>query len=233
VGTETFLELPSGTVTAYLARPERASPWPGVVVLHELWGLNDDMRRICDHVGAMGYLALAPDLLAAGRIRCLAEAFRTLSRGQGPTLDTLTAIVDWLAAQPDCADGRVGAIGFCIGGGLAWLLGCTGTVRAVAPNYGASQPPDRLVTSCPVVASYGARDVLLRREAAKARARLEAAGIEHDITTYPDAGHSFMNRTEGHALTKSVVRPLMHIEYNDRAAADAWRRIQQFFDRHL
>jgi carboxymethylenebutenolidase len=233
VGTETFLELPSATVTAHLARPDGAGPWPGIVVLHEAWGLNDDIRRICDQVAAMGYLALAPDLLARGRIRCLAEAFRTLSSGRGPTLDTLTAVVDWLAAQPDCADRRVGAIGFCIGGGLAWLLGCTGTVRAVAPNYGASQPVDRLQTSCPVVASYGGRDVLFRREAAKARARLEAAGIEHDIKTYRDAGHSFMNRTDGQKLTKGVLRPLMHIAYDDAAATDAWRRISEFFQRHL
>jgi carboxymethylenebutenolidase len=234
VGTETFLELPTGsTVAGYLSRPDGSGPWPGVVVLHEAWGLNDDIRRICDDVGAMGYLAVAPDLLARGRLRCLAEAFRTLSRGHGPTLDTLTAVVDWLAAQPDCADGRVGAIGFCIGGGLAWLLGCTGTVRAVAPNYGASQPLERLMKSCPVVASYGERDVLFRRESAKARERLQAAGVAHDIESYRDAGHSFMNRTDGHAMTKRMLRPIMHLEYDDAAASDTWRRIREFFDRHL
>lgn len=230
----TPLVLSSKTISHYLASPDGDGPWPAVVVLHEAFGLNADICRIADRFAANGYLALAPDLVGGGRIRCLARAFFDLSRGEGPVVDLATEVVDWLTARQDCDSGRVGVVGFCMGGGFAFLLGLSGKVGAVAPSYAA--PPkelERLAGSCPVVASYGARDRVFAKFAEPVRHRLEEAGVSHDVRLYADAGHSFMNKPEGHRIIKLLGRPLLALGYRPTEAEDAWRRILAFFARHL
>jgi carboxymethylenebutenolidase len=216
----------------YLAMPDRAGPWAGVVVLHEAFGLNDDIRRITDRVAQMGYLAVAPDLLANGRIRCLARLFRDVQKGSGESVDRVETVVEWLTARTDCT-GKVGIVGFCIGGSVAFLLGCKPGVDVTAPNYGKTPRVDRLAESCPVVASYGGRDRMFAKEAAKATVGLTAAGIEHDVRLYPEAGHSFMNQPEGHTVMLALTRPLMSAGFRRDDAEDAWSRIEAFFSRLL
>ncbi|MBN1097106.1 dienelactone hydrolase family protein [Blastococcus sp. TML/C7B] len=121
---------------AYLAVPPVGTgPWPGVVVVHEAFGLTDDTRQQADRLAAGGYLALAPDLFSAGgAVRCLRSTFRTLARGEGPAFDDLAAARSWLTGRSDCT-GSVGILGFCMGGGFA-LLAATRGFDASAPNYG-------------------------------------------------------------------------------------------------
>jgi carboxymethylenebutenolidase len=116
---------------------------------------------------------------------------------------------------------------------LAFLLGLTGTVDVVAPNYGKAPKAERLARSCPVVASYGRRDRVFAKAAAVAEKGLTTAGVEHDVKVYGDAGHGFMNQVEGHRLLKTITRPVMTIDYNRDAAEDAWARIETFFGRFL
>ena len=101
---------------AYLAVPPVGTgPWPGVVVVHEAFGLTDDTRQQADRLAAGGYLALAPDLFSAGgAVRCLRSTFRTLARGEGPAFDDLAAARSWLTGRSDCT-GSVGILGFCMG----------------------------------------------------------------------------------------------------------------------
>jgi carboxymethylenebutenolidase len=214
----------------YLAVPAEGSPWPGVVVLHQGYGLDDDIRRITDRVASMGYLAVAPDLIEGGGWRCLARLFRDLRRGSGESIDKVEGVVDWLRARADCS-GAVGAIGFCLGGGFAFLLGTKGAVEASAPNYGLV--PDNLEGSCPVVASYGGRDRIFGKYADRAWQRLEKSGVPNDVKLYPDAGHGFMNQSRGHNFIESLGRPFLAIGYERAAAEDAWRRIERFFARYL
>jgi carboxymethylenebutenolidase len=180
----------------------------------------------------MGYLAVAPDLLADGRIRCLARLFGDVQRGGGESIDRVETVVGWLTDRADCT-GKVGVIGFCIGGSVAFLLGCKNVVDVVAPNYGKTPSVDRLARSCPVVASYGGRDRIFGKEAAKATAGLTAAGIEHDVKLYPEAGHSFMNQAEGHTVMVALSRPLMSAGFRRDDAEDAWLRIETFISRFL
>jgi carboxymethylenebutenolidase len=212
--------------------PSQSGPWPGVVVLHQVFGLDDDIRRITDRLAGMGYLAVAPDLMAEGGLRCLARLFIDVQRGKGDAVDTVQDVVDWITGRSDC-NGRIGVVGFCVGGGLAFLMGLTGTVDAVAPNYGKAPKAERLARSCPVVASYGAKDRLFARNASKAERGLAAAGVDHDVKVYEEAGHAFMNQVEGHRVMKVLTAPVMTIEYNRDAAEDAWARIESFFGRHL
>src|SRR5262249_14671777 len=113
--------VPGGEVSGYLAVPDGAGPWPGVVVIHEAFGLTGEMRATADELAAHGYLALAPDLFG-GRswLRCVRGAFRQLQAGAGPAFAVLDAAREHLAGRDDCT-GRTGVIGFCMGGGFALL----------------------------------------------------------------------------------------------------------------
>jgi carboxymethylenebutenolidase len=212
--------------------PSQTGPRPGVVVLHQAFGLDDDIRRITDRLAGLGYLAVAPDLLAEGGLKCLARLFLDVQRGKGEAVDTVQDVVDWIAGRSDCT-GRVGVIGFCVGGGLAFLLGITGTVDAVAPNYGKAPKAERLARSCPVVASYGRKDRVFAKGAAVAERGLTVANVDHDVKVYDDAGHGFMNQVEGHRIMAMLTRPVMTLDYNRDAAEDAWARIETFFGRYL
>ena len=232
VGGDLTLYLPGDPIPGYLAMPSETGPWAGVVVLHQAFGLDDDIRRITDRLAALGYLAVAPDLLAKGGFRCLARLFLDVQRGQGDSVDTVQDVVDWVSGRSDCS-GRVGVIGFCVGGGLAFLIGLTGTVDAVASNYGKAPRAERLARSCPVVASYGRKDRVFARAARVAETGLTAAQVDHDVKVYDDAGHGFMNQVEGHRLMRALTWPVMTVDYNRDAAEDAWTRIETFFARHL
>jgi carboxymethylenebutenolidase len=232
MGGDLTMYVPGDPLPGYLAMPDQPGPRAGVVVLHESFGLNDDIRRITDRVAQMGYLAVAPDLLAKGRIRCLARLFGDVQRGGGESVETVQAVVGWLNERADCS-GKVGVIGFCVGGSVAFLVGCKPGVDVTAPNYGKTPRADRLAECCPVVASYGGRDRRFAREAAKATAGLEAAGVEHDVRLYPEAGHSFMNHAEGHTVMIALTRPFMSAGFRRDDAEDAWSRIEAFFSRFL
>ncbi len=223
-----------GQLPAHLAVPAGAGPWPGVVVTHEAFGLVDDVRRIADQLGDHGYLALAPDLFAWGKSRfaCVRAAFRELAAGSGRMFDDLEAARGWLAARDDCT-GRVGVIGFCMGGGFALLAAPGHEYGAASVNYG-RVPTDAervLAGSCPMVASYGGRDRSLRGHAERLEAALTSLGVEHDVKVYPEAGHSFLNRHQ--SALALVFSKLAGAGYHGPSAEDAWERILPFFDTHL
>lgn len=223
----------SPALSAYLARPQGTGPWPGVVMVHEVWGINDVLRRQADHLAAMGYLVLAPNLYSAGGVmRCLVSVFSSMRRGEGRPFADIAAARVWLTEQAECT-GKVGIIGFCMGGGFALMSGSRG-FDVSAPFYGALPPhPDDILGTCPIVASYGGRDGALEGAAAKLERVLTHRRVPHDVHEYPDAGHSFMNDTEaGPAFTQPFQRA-MGIGPEPGAARDAWSRIQAFFAEHL
>ncbi len=218
---------------AHLAVPPTGEgPWPSVVVVHEAFGLNDDTRQQADRLAAAGYLAVAPDLFTAGgTLRCLRSTFGAMSRGQGAAFGDLEATRRWLRDRPD-SSGRVGVLGFCMGGGFA-LLAATRGFDAAAPNYGVvpENAEEVLRGACPIVASYGRRDVTLRGAAARLEHVLTGLGVPHDVHEYPDAGHSFLNRHNVGPF--SVLEQVAGFSYHQPSAEDAWRRILRFFDEHL
>lgn len=224
----------SSALNAYLAVPEGAGPWPAVVAIHEVFGLDDSVRRQADRLAAAGFLTLAPDLYSDGGARkCLVSTFRAMFAGEGKAFADIDAARHHLLEDPRSTD-KVGVIGFCMGGGFALLAASRG-FDVAAPNYG--QPPkklpDALRGSCPVVASYGAKDVSLRGAAAKVRTALDTLGVENDVKEYPTAGHSFLNDEYfGPGFTHAVQR-VAHLGPDPVAAPDAWARIESFFHRHL
>lgn len=227
------VELPiRGALPAYVAEPDGAGPWPSVVVLHEVFGLNDDIRRITDRFAAHGYLALAPSLFRGARPACIVSAFRSLATGSGSAVADILAVTEYLRGDDRCT-GKVGSVGFCMGGGFCLLLADRGVFDATAPNYGPFPPATGVPTrSCPIVASYGAADRLLPKAAAKLEEGLAPSGVARDIKEYPGVGHSFMNEWKTPSALH-VVERIAGVHHSAPQAEDAWRRILAFFADHL
>lgn len=223
-----------GYVSTPVATYDRPGPWPGVVLVHDVLGLGDDMREQADWLAAAGYLVAVPDLYqGSSAIRCLKSTFTQLSRQQGPVFDRLDAVRSALAEDPRCT-GRVGVIGYCMGGGFALLLAGRPGWSAASVNYGPvpDDVEDVLRGACPVVASFGGRDKGFAGAAEKIRNAADAAGVPADVKEYPDARHGFINRISA----ASPLTPLLKVAgigYDHDAAADAKRRILSFFDEHL
>jgi carboxymethylenebutenolidase len=217
----------------YLAVPSGTGPWPAVVVLHEVFGLNDDIRRISDRFAAQGYLAFAPALFARGFTpTCIVSAFRSLATGSGSAVDGIVAVAEYLRAD-DRTTGRVGSAGFCMGGGFCLLLSDREVFDAIAPNYGLFPPATGVPSrSCPIVASYGAEDRLLPNAAAELEEGLATSGVARDIKEYPGVGHSFMNQW-GTPFPVTFVERIAGLHYSAPQAEDAWQRILAFFGVHL
>ncbi len=226
---------PGGAMQAYLALPD-TTPAPGVLVVHDALGRTTDLRHQADWLAGAGFVALAPDLFYWGaRMRCLLTTMRALVAGEGGVFDDLAAARDHLTGRPECT-GRLGVIGFCLGGGFALALAPTGDFAASSVNYGfITDPQTALAGACPIVGSYGGRDRSLARTPVELGAALTALDVEHDITVYPDAGHAFLNN---HApgempLWARIPGAYSRSAYHEASAVDARRRITEFFRGHL
>ena len=207
----------------YLARPEGDGPFPGIVIIHEAFGLNENMKDIARRFAAEGYAALAVDLFAGrNRVVCMFRFFGGLffnSLDNGGIHD-LKAALTFLAEQPEVDSARLGAIGFCMGGSFAVAWASTDNrLKAIAPYYGMNPRPNEAVKrSCPVVGSYPAED-FTASHARKLDEALDRYNIPHDIKIYPGAKHSFFN-DQGR-------------NYDAAASQDSWGRTLEFFKEHI
>ena len=207
----------------FAALPDGDGPHPGVVVIHEAYGLNENIKDITRRFAAAGYAALAVDLFAGrNRALCMARYMAGMLRGsvERAGIGDLKAALGHLAAMPEVDPDRIGAIGFCMGGGFAIAWARTDDrLKAIAPFYASNPKPiDAVERLCPVVGSYPEKDF----SANAGRALDEALGrfkIDHDIKVYPGARHSFFD-DRGRAFDKE-------------AAEDSWARTLAFFGKHL
>ena len=126
VEEEVTISIAAASMPAALALPEHAgSPGPGVVVIHEIAGLTDEIRRISRRFAESGYAALAPDLFAGlgPKPICMLRTLVAYRKGGGRALKVIEAARGWLAERPEVDSERMGVAGFCMGGGFALLLG--------------------------------------------------------------------------------------------------------------
>lgn len=208
----------------YLATPASGGG-PGVIVIQEWWGLVAHIEAVADRFASAGFVALAPDLYHGESARKPDEAGRLMM-----ALDIERAVRDLdgavrhLLARPGVAPGRVGVVGFCMGGQLALAAGCANaSVGAVVDFYGVhpNVTLDFAKLRAPVLGLFGERDSFVTPDVAHALERaLGAAGVAVDFHIYPDADHAFFNDTRADA-------------YHPEAARDAWTRTIDFLRRNL
>jgi carboxymethylenebutenolidase len=177
-------------------------------------------------------------LYYGGTLRCLFAIMRQAMAREGDTFDDIAAVRTWLEGH-ERGTGRVGIIGFCLGGGFAVLMASGHGFVASSVNYG-MVPKDALELlegACPIVGSYGARDRGLQDDPERLREALEAHGIDHDIKVYRDASHMFMNDNDPAAFAWWMVvadrLTRSGSAFHEPSASDARRRIVDFFDRHI
>jgi carboxymethylenebutenolidase len=203
----------------YLVTPDGAGPHPGVVVIHEVYGLNDHIKEICRRFADAGYAALAVDLFTdRSRTVCMTRYMAGMLLGSVNRygVSDLKAALTFLAKNREIDARRLGAIGFCMGGSFAIAWACTDSrLKAIAPFYAVNpRPLDVVSRLCPVVGSYPEKD-FTANAGRKLDQVLDTYDITHDIKVYPGAEHSFYN-TESKA-------------YDKAAAEDSWARVMKFF----
>jgi carboxymethylenebutenolidase len=199
----------------------------GVLVIHENRGLNDWVKSVAGRFAGIGYSALAIDLLSeeGGSAKVgEADAQTTLGKlgGEQPQrlIGDLKSGVDELMRR--VPDKKVAAVGFCFGGGMVWQLLASGEpqLAAAVPFYGPLPPnPNFSGSKAAVLAIYGGKDDRVTKDKDAAMAALQQAGLEHDSWVAPDANHAFFNDTRQ--------------SYDPAAAAEAWRRVVDWFGRYV
>lgn len=212
---------PRGEVLGVFAAPSK--PKGAVLVIHEIFGVTDHIRSIPLRFAADGYTALAIDLLSeeGGTTVVGGDAIGVLAAASEERLVTdMQAGLDELERREPGA--KIGAIGFCFGGGMAWQLLDAGERRlaAAAPFYGT--PPDNADFSgseAAVLAVYGELDTRVNGTRDAAVAALQAAGLTHEVRTFAGADHGFFNDTSA--------------RYNEVAATESYAAVLSWFGEHL
>lgn len=218
----------AGDVPVHVVVPPGARR--AVVVLHEIFGIQPEILRVCERFAAVGWAAVAPDLYAHGKLSCLQAGMAMLKTGQGPLAERIAGVRDWLAATHGIPAASVGVVGFCLGGGFALAVGSR--FAAVSANYG-EVPKDAALDGCaPTIACFGGRDRLFAPKAPRLEATLKRLGVPHEVHVFPDVGHSFL--TDGHhPIASALGWPLLQVSYNPATAEVAWERILAFLGRHV
>ena len=217
--TETLMARDGHEFSAYIARPQ-GKPKGAVVVLQEIFGVNHHIRSVTDRYAAAGWLAIAPalfDRVGRGVELGYTEPEIQTARGTMMQIDPAKALLDVAAAAAVVRHaGKVGVVGFCWGGRLAWLAACEQPLGAAVGYYGARIGQNLGRTPrCPTMLHFGERDDHIPMSEVE---QIRAAYPQGIIHVYP-AGHGF-------ACDERA-------SYDAASAALAWQRTQEFLDRHL
>lgn len=217
-----------GVFEGYVCLPDspgasEPSRFPGVLVIHEIFGLNDNIRGIAERFAGEGYAALAVDLFAGRNRRlCMMQAFYGIlfSPLKNAMLSDLEVALQSFGQMPEVDGSRIGAVGFCMGGGYALQLAVTPNgLKAASVFYGsAPKPLSEFSKSCPILGSYPEKD-FTSADAHKLEEALTRYEIPHDIRFYQDTQHSFFNRERN--------------QFEVEAARDSWQRMLAFFSEHV
>ena len=204
-----------GEMRGYLAMPKEGGPFPAVIVVHENRGLNPHIRDVARRMALEGFIALAPDFLSdLGGTPEDEDAARDMF-GQLEQTDVTSngvTAIDWLMAH-ERSNGKVGAIGFCWGGGVVGDLAVASPdLLAAVPYYGRQPNPEAVpAINARIMAHYGGLDNRINAGIPAFEEALEAAGKDYQIFVYEGANHAFNNDT-------SAAR------YHEEAAELAWQR---------
>ena len=209
------------TVHAILYAPSGQGPFPGILVIHEWWGLNDWVKEEAAKISDLGYVTLAIDLYR-GKVATTPEEAHEIMRGvpEDRAKRDLHAAIEFLRSQDNVKRDQLGVIGWCMGGGYALDVALQEpTLKADVINYGhlATDPESISKIHAPILGIFGAQDRGITPEDVKQfEQALKRQGKHVDIVIYPDAGHGFEN-------------PNNKDGYRAADAADAWQHTVKFF----
>ena len=215
-----------GTIQGYLAVPSGEGTHPGVVVVHEWWGITDWVKGRTDSLAALGYVALAADLYGGKVAKDNDEAHQFMSGlVEEDAVASLRAASDYLRTRKDVRAQSLGAIGWCMGGKYSVRLAAADPgIRACVMYYGApiTDPKKIKGIQAALLGNFGGQDQGPTPEQVKTfEAALRKAGKSVDFKIYPDAAHAFANSTNPFGT------------YRPDDAQDAWGRTIRFFDKEL
>jgi len=224
-GKEVSYKSGDETVKGILYTPAGKGPFPGIIVIHEWWGLNDWVKEQASKLADQGYAALAVDLYR-GKVADNPEAAHELMRGvpADRAARDLHAAFAFLESQPNVRKDRIASIGWCMGGGYSLDVALAEpTLTAAVINYGhlATDPAAIGKIQAAILGNFGGQDKGIPPEDVKKfAAELRTQGKKGDIKIYPDAGHAFEN-------------PDNKSGYRAEDAADAWQRTVSFLSDNL
>jgi len=226
---------------AYLAKPAGAGPFPAVIIFEEIFGVNQHIREVTERVAQEGYVAIAPDVhhrVAAGvELNYDQEGYQKGMQYIGKLTQAgffadVEATLKLLRDRKDVHGDKIGVMGFCIGGHLAFLAATQFEIKAAASFYGGGIAvmglgvPEPTVTRAHkiqgrLICFFGADDSMIPAEQReKIDNALKAANVRHEIVVYPGAGHAFFRSVDAKA-------------HRPDAAKDAWERTKRLFAEEL
>ena len=219
-------EVNGATLLGYLSRPILPGPHPGVLVVHENRGLLPHFLDVTRRLAREGYVALAVDMLSRqGGTDSFADTNAMLGALRGiPTdqiVDDGNAGVKFLQDRPYVMKNRVGAMGFCFGGSIVWLMGVRNPeLRAAVPFYGSAPPLEEVPNlQFPVLGIYAGEDARINAGVPDLEETLKFEGKKYKFVTYPGANHAFFNDTGS--------------RYHPGAAGEAWLETLDWLEEHL
>jgi carboxymethylenebutenolidase len=210
------ISAPSGELSGVLATPDGSSRAPGVVLIHEYWGINEQIQTVAARLAKEGFVALVPDLYHGKTATKADEATKLMGAlDWGKAVGEIGASVAFLRAHPR-GNGKVAVMGFCMGGALSFAAACNiPKLDAVVPFYGIPGGQDYTKITAPVQAHFAEHDDWATIDAGK---KIEAQVKGMKLFTY-DAQHAFCNDR----------RPEV---FNPSAAAQSWDRVMTFLREH-
>ncbi|MGH7141404.1 MAG: dienelactone hydrolase family protein [Minisyncoccia bacterium] len=237
-------EITIGSAAAYHTYPDGGGKHPGLIVIEEIWGLNDHIKDVANRFAAEGFSVLSPELLPESLLGMVTpqlqqdmfdpekrdEVQPKLRAAMGPmqqpkyagdTVATLKACVDYLLAD-EGVSGAVGVVGFCFGGTYSFHLAANDPrIKAAAPFYGQAPAPEEIPNiACPILAFYGEKDEHLMQTLPQLKEDMQKSGKQFEAVVYPNVGHAFFNDTNPRT-------------YDADTAKDAWGKVLAFLKANL
>ncbi|MDE2213166.1 MAG: dienelactone hydrolase family protein [Patescibacteria group bacterium] len=228
----------------YHSYPESDTKGPGLILIEEIWGVNDHIKNVADRFAKEGYRVLAPELLPEGLLEQLTpqvqkdlfdpekrnEVQPKLRAAMQPimqpeyarsTLEILVSCIDYLLIDPHVSK-KVGVVGFCFGGTYSFHLAASDSrIQAAVPFYGQSPAQEEIAgINCPILAFYGDQDANLMQTLPNFKEEMKKQKKSFEAIVYEGMGHAFFNDTNSRT-------------YNARVAQDAWGKTLAFLAKHL
>ena len=211
-------------LSGFLAQPVTAGKYPGIVMIHEWWGLNDQVKSMADITARQGYVVLAVDLFK-GNVATTTQGAQANIRDNpnNETIPKMQAAVTYLRNMTNVDGSRIASLGWCYGGGQSFQLGVNGDMQATVIYYGQVSTDKAILMKMkqPVIGLFGAEDTSIPVKDIREFERiLKEQGTSVNIYVYEGAGHAFSNPTNTQAFRKEQ-------------AIDAWNKTLEFLELNL